>query len=196
MLTPKQQEELELMAADMEQAVVTLAKVNAALRETRDYANAELGTMNRLFNAQIDLENAIRTYVQRHEEWVAAANKISEEVRAALKRIGPGNNPHDITPEWFWDECEWELALRVCDLQEPAGYDRYIAIVPLKNGRRLELGIMPLPSHQEWALRFYLLSNYRGIPDILIKGELPEVKRQLDALLEINTPEIPKSEKW
>jgi hypothetical protein len=118
-------------------------------------------------------------------------NQIPDQIRAVLKRLGPDNDiPTGGTPQWAWDDGEWDWELLVRDQVEDIDCG-YVAIVPLKNGRRFEHRIKPPPSHQEWALRFVCDCINIGIPDILIRGSLHQAKRQLDMLLGINTPEIP-----
>lgn len=126
------------------------------------------------------------------------ANQIPDQIRAVLKRLGPDDDiPLGRTLEWDWDDGEWDWELSVRDTQADLDCG-YVAIVPLKNGRRFEHRIKPPPSHHEWALHFVCASSTINIaiPDILIKGSLHEAKRRLDMLLGINTPEIPSSEEW
>jgi hypothetical protein len=125
-------------------------------------------------------------------------NQIPDQIRAVLKRLGPDDDiPPGRTLEWDWDSGEWDWELSVRDTQADLDCG-YVAIVPVKNGRRFEHRIKPPPSHQGWALRFVCASSTINIaiPDILIKGSLHEAKRRLDMLLGINTPEIPSSEEW
>jgi len=131
------------------------------------------------------LDEDYRPEIQPTEE------KISDGVRAALKRLGPDGHISDgATLCWDWDEGEWDWELSIRDTQEDVDCG-YVAIVPLKNGRRFEYRIKPPPSHNEWALRFVADCSNIAIPDILIKGSLHEAKRRLDMLLGIDTPEIP-----
>ena len=121
-------------------------------------------------------------------------NQISEEARAALKRLAPDDDiPPGRTLKWDWDDGEWDWELSLRDKVEDVDCG-YVAIVPLKNGERFQHGIKPPPSHKEWALRFVVNTINIAIPDILIKGSLHQAKRRLDMLLGINTPEIP--EEW
>jgi hypothetical protein len=132
------------------------------------------------------LEGDSRPEIQLTEE------KISDAVRAALKRLGPDDNiPEGTTLRWDWDDGEWDWELSLRDTQRDVDCG-YVAIVPLKDGRRFECRIEPPPSHNGWALRFVVTSSTIdvAIPDILIKGSLQEAKRRLDVLLGIDTPEI------
>jgi hypothetical protein len=132
------------------------------------------------------LDEDSRPEIQLTEE------KISDAVRAALKRLGPDDNiPDGTTLCWDWDDGEWDWELSIRDTQ--ANIDcGYVAIVPLKNGRRFEFRIKPPPSHNAWALRFVVTSSTINvaIPDIIIKGSLHEAKRRLDMLLGIDTPAL------
>ena len=123
-------------------------------------------------------------------EILLTEEKISDAVRAALKRLGPDDNiPDGTTLCSDWDDSQWDWELSIRDTQEDVDCG-YVAIVPLKNGRRFEHRIKPPPSHNEWALHFVATIDI-AIPDILIKGSLYEAKRRLDMLLGIDTPEIP-----
>lgn len=131
---------------------------------------------------------------ERHLIEFTDENQIPKQARAVLKRLEPDVDlPLGVTPEWAWDDGEWDWELEVRDTVEDRDCG-YIAIVPLKNGRRFEHRIKPPPSHQEWALRFVCDHIDIAIPDLLIRGSLHEVKRRLDLFLGINTPEIP--EQW
>ena len=62
-----------------------------------------------------------------------------------------------------------------------------MAIIPLKDGHRLEYNIKPPFSHREWAIKFAV--GVSG-PTVLVKGRLREAKRRLDLLIGFTTPEI------
>jgi hypothetical protein len=121
-------------------------------------------------------------------------NQIPDQVRAVLKRLGPDDNlPPGRSPYWFWDDGTWAWELLVRDHVRDIE-DGYVAIVPLKDGRRFEYEIKPPPSHSEWALHFVAADI--AIPDILVRRTLHQAKHRLDMLLGSNTPEIPSAEEW
>ena len=110
--------------------------------------------------------------------------EIPSELRASLKRLYTDRDPGC----WCWDdgewEWDWELSLR--DAQEDVDCG-YVAIIPLKDGHRLEYNIKPPFSHREWAIKFVV---GLGCPTILVKGPLQKAKRRLDLLIGFTTPEI------
>jgi hypothetical protein len=108
--------------------------------------------------------------------------EMPSELRARLKQLytdpDPGYRDWD---DGMWD---WELSLR--DTQR--GLDcGYVAIIPLKDGRRFEYKIKPDVIHSEWAIKFVVGFD---CPAILVRGSLQEAKRRLDMLIGFATPEI------
>jgi hypothetical protein len=57
----------------MEQAAVLLNRLVPQLKVTMHYIDVPEQIMGPLFNAQIELDNAIERYVAMHEEWVEAS---------------------------------------------------------------------------------------------------------------------------
>jgi len=144
------------------------------------------------------MSNEEDEYDPREPIDLTGENQISDEVRAALKRLGPAlRNPRG-HPGWTFDDtsyCDWVTLLRDTQTGDEWGY---VSIIPLRNGDYIEFGIKPDPGHAEWALHFVnddvLFVPYVFIPDIWIKASLPEAKRKLDVLLGVSTPEIPREE--
>jgi hypothetical protein len=119
---------------------------------------------------------------------------ISIETRAKLKNLYADPDPG----RWDWDPGEWDWELLLRDAQEDVDAG-YVAIIPVKNGRRFEYKIKPHFSHNEWAIIFVahgfdfptiLVKHGFNFPTILVKGSLEEAKRTLDRLLRVPTPEI------
>jgi hypothetical protein len=82
----------------------------------------------------------------------------------------------------------------VRDLQEDIDCG-YIAIVPLKDGRRFDFRDQekPPPDHNQWAIRFVLTCDSFdniALPDVFVRGTFGAVKRRLDMLLGANTPPV------
>ena len=120
-------------------------------------------------------------------EILLTEEKISDAVRAALKRLGPDDNiPDGTTLCSDWDDSQWDWELSIRDTQEDVDCG-YVAIIPLKDGHRLEYNIKPPFSHREWAIKFVV---GLGCPTILVKGPLQKAKRRLDLLIGFTTPEI------
>jgi len=65
--------ELEQMANQMKQAAEMLRKVNAALEKTKPYRDVEPELMDKLIEAQEELETAVSLFQAIHEEWIEAA---------------------------------------------------------------------------------------------------------------------------
>jgi hypothetical protein len=172
----------------------------AVINMLRDYFDAPGGSSEellQLFSSVYDratLEEDKRPPIdQRMPLHLTDENQIPDEMRAVLKRLGPDDDiPRGRIREWDWDEGEWDWEIELRDTVRDVD-GGYVAIVPLKNGRRFEHRIKPPPSHRKWALRI----SWEGITnDILIRGSLSEAKRRLDMLLGISTPEIPGPEEW
>jgi len=138
---------------------------------------------NRLFDLLSEISVAAHEEDARALIELTDENQIPDHIRARLKQLGP-----DHGTSWDWDtgEWDWELSLRNTQTDRDCGY---VAIVGLKGGRRYAWQVKPPSTHQEWALRF--VCDDVAVPDILIRGSLHQAKRWLDALLGINTPELP-----
>jgi len=108
--------------------------------------------------------------------------EIPSELRARLKRLHTDPDPGS----WQWDDGEWDWELSLRDAQQDVDCG-YVAIIPLKDGHRLEYNIKPPFSHREWAIKFV---GSVDCPAILVKGSLQEAKRRLDMLIGFPTPEI------
>jgi hypothetical protein len=108
--------------------------------------------------------------------------EIPSELRARLKRLHTDPDPGS----WQWDDGEWDWELSLRDAQQDVDCG-YVAIIPLKDGHRLEYNIKPPFSHREWAIKFVVGV---GGPTILVKGSLQEAKCRLDTLIGLTTPEI------
>jgi hypothetical protein len=122
------------------------------------------------------LEGDTRDPVELMEE------EIASELMASLKQLYADPDPGC----WDWDEGMWDWELSLRDAQK--GVDcGYVAIVPLKDGRRFEYNIKPPFSYREWAIKFVVGFD---CPTILVKGSLQEAKRRLDMLIGFTTPEI------
>jgi hypothetical protein len=107
-----------------------------------------------------------------------------EEIPVEASKILKTSHADPDPGHWDWDDSEWDWELSLySDKHLDWGY---VALVPLKNGRRFEHEIKPASSHREWAIRFCGID----CPTIFVRGSLHQVKRRLDALMAFNTPEI------
>ena len=111
---------------------------------------------------------------------------IPTETRTRLKRLYADPDPG----RWDWDDGQWDWELSLRDAQEDVDAG-YVAIIPLKNGRRFKYKIKPPFSHDEWAIN--IVSAGFECPTILVKYSLQEAKRKLDLLLRSDTPEFTQS---
>jgi hypothetical protein len=127
---------------------------------------------------------------------ITALDNMSDAVKLQLKRLyADADSDH-----WAWDEgpAGWVWELLVCGTQNEFS-EGYVSIVPLIHGEAFAFEVAPEPSHREWALRFVVF--LAEVPELdqvpatlfLTTGTLPVLKRQLDALLGAETPEIPQS---
>jgi hypothetical protein len=137
---------------------------------------------DRLYSLIAGLQNAAlkedaRMPIEPTEEDIPSETRI--RIKALYTDPDPGH--------WDWDDGQWDWELSLRDAQEDveAGY---VAVVPLKNGRRFEYEIKPPFSHDEWAIN--IVGAGFDCPTILVKGSLQEAKRKLDLLLRADTPEI------
>jgi hypothetical protein len=103
--------------------------------------------------------------------------EIESELRARLKQLYTDPDPGC----WEWD---WELSLSDAQGDVDCGY---VAVIPLKDGRRFEYKLKPPFSHREWAIKFVVGFH---CPPIHVRGSLQEAKRRLDMLIGFTTPEI------
>jgi hypothetical protein len=120
--------------------------------------------------------------VEQDDSLELTEEEISTETRTELKNLVADPVPG----RWYWDDGEWDWELSLRNAREDVDAD-YVAIIPLKNGRRFKHKLEPPFSHDCWAI------NIVGAdcPMILVNGSLEEAKRTLDQLLEVPTPEIP-----
>jgi hypothetical protein len=111
--------------------------------------------------------------------------KLTEEdIPAEARKILKTSYADPDSGHWDWDDAEWDWELSLySDKHADWGY---VALVPLKNGRRFEHEVKPPSSHREWAIRFSSID----CPTIFVRGSVHEAKRKLDVLLAFNTAEI------
>ncbi len=112
---------------------------------------------------------------------------ISIETRAELKNLYADPDPG----RWDWDESQWDWELSLRDAADENVEWGYVAVIPLKNGRRFRYKIEPPFSHDEWAIAF--VGATFACPTIHVIGELEEAKRELDQLLRADTPPLPSA---